>query len=75
MSRDIYNYLLRLRISSGLFSADRSVTETVTEPAMRLFQRLALDKNQLAINSATVTVRSISRCNQKRSKYELFVLL
>ena len=26
---------------------------------MRLFQRLALDKNQLAINSATVTARSI----------------
>ena len=27
---------------------------------MRLFQRLALDKNQLAINSATVTARSIN---------------
>ena len=26
---------------------------------MRLFQRLALDKNGLAINSATVAVRSI----------------
>ncbi|MBL6985752.1 MAG: hypothetical protein ISR72_01705 [Methylobacter sp.] len=27
--------------------------------AMRLFQRLAIDKNQLAIISSTVTVRSI----------------
>jgi len=26
---------------------------------MRMFQRLALDKNQLAINSASVTARSI----------------
>lgn len=27
---------------------------------MRLFQRLAIDKNQRAINSATITVRSIA---------------
>ena len=39
--------------------ADSGVAETVTWLAMRLFQRLALDKNQLAIKSAPVTARSI----------------
>ena len=41
-------YILRtamvLRISIGLFCADSCVSEPNTEPSMRLFQRLAIDK-------------------------------
>jgi len=44
---------------AGSFSDRDCVAETVTEIAMRLFQRLAIDINQLDINYASVTARSI----------------
>jgi len=33
-----------LRIFNSMLYADRGIAETVTDPAMRLFQNLALDK-------------------------------
>ena len=42
-----------------LIFADSCVAEIVALPAMRLFQRLALNKNQLAKISTTVTARSM----------------
>jgi hypothetical protein len=53
-----------MQIFIGRFLPIDCVAETVANLAMQLFQRLAIDKNQLDINSASVTARSIIWCNK-----------
>jgi hypothetical protein len=54
-------------------NADSYVAKTVTTLAMRLFQRLAFDKKQPFLNSATVSAQSINLgieclCSQRTNK-------